>query len=96
MIFHFFVICKLSLTSFATINRGFSGGYVREYIEHSNPTFAIGEYWDSLAYEGGNLCYNQGKTFSEHYLRPTADTVLVWMYIEYIAYKASFSHICLY
>ncbi|XP_008807825.2 uncharacterized protein LOC103720069 isoform X1 [Phoenix dactylifera] len=39
--------------------RGFSGGYVKEYIESSNPAFAIGEYWDSLAYEGGNLCYNQ-------------------------------------
>ncbi|KAK9090846.1 hypothetical protein Sjap_024023 [Stephania japonica] len=39
--------------------RGFSGGFVKEYIEASNPAFAIGEYWDSLAYEGGNLCYNQ-------------------------------------
>lgn len=39
--------------------RGFSGVYVKEYIEASNPVFAIGEYWDSLAYEGGNLCYNQ-------------------------------------
>ncbi|XP_057822676.1 uncharacterized protein LOC131035073 isoform X1 [Cryptomeria japonica] len=39
--------------------RGFWGGYVKEYIEASNPAFSIGEYWDSLAYEGGNLCYNQ-------------------------------------
>ncbi|KAK4347809.1 hypothetical protein RND71_034148 [Anisodus tanguticus] len=39
--------------------RGFSGGYIKEYIEASNPAFSIGEYWDSLAYEGGNLCYNQ-------------------------------------
>ncbi|MQL69132.1 hypothetical protein Taro_001387, partial [Colocasia esculenta] len=39
--------------------RGFSGGFVKEYIEASNPAFAIGEYWDSLSYEGGNLCYNQ-------------------------------------
>nr|AIU94748.1 alpha-amylase [Morus alba var. multicaulis] len=39
--------------------RGFSGTYVKEYIEASNPAFAIGEYWDSLAYEHGNLCYNQ-------------------------------------
>ncbi|KAK9105192.1 hypothetical protein Scep_022036 [Stephania cephalantha] len=39
--------------------RGFSGSFVKEYIEASNPAFAIGEYWDSLAYEGGNLCYNQ-------------------------------------
>lgn len=40
--------------------RGFSGTYVKEYIEASNPAFAIGEYWDSLGYEHGNLCYNQG------------------------------------
>ncbi|KAJ0495128.1 putative alpha-amylase [Helianthus annuus] len=39
--------------------RGFSGEYVKDYIEASNPAFAIGEYWDSLAYEGGDLCYNQ-------------------------------------
>lgn len=39
--------------------RGFSGVYVKEYIEASTPVFSIGEYWDSLAYEGGNLCYNQ-------------------------------------
>eukprot|EP00257_Ricinus_communis_P019911 XP_015579026.1 uncharacterized protein LOC8285074 isoform X1 [Ricinus communis] len=39
--------------------RGFSGTYVKEYIETSNPAFAIGEYWDSLAYEHGSLCYNQ-------------------------------------
>lgn len=39
--------------------RGFWGGYVKEYIEATSPAFAIGEYWDSLAYEGGNVCYNQ-------------------------------------
>ncbi|KAH7425704.1 hypothetical protein KP509_11G067000 [Ceratopteris richardii] len=39
--------------------RGFWGGYVKEYIEATAPVFAIGEYWDSLAYEGGNVCYNQ-------------------------------------
>ncbi|XP_050227688.1 uncharacterized protein LOC126677215 isoform X2 [Mercurialis annua] len=39
--------------------RGFSGTYVKEYIEASNPAFSIGEYWDSLAYEHGSLCYNQ-------------------------------------
>ncbi|XP_030482491.2 uncharacterized protein LOC115699295 isoform X2 [Cannabis sativa] len=39
--------------------RGFSGSFVKEYIEASNPAFAIGEYWDSLGYEHGDLCYNQ-------------------------------------
>ncbi|XP_058736443.1 uncharacterized protein LOC131608878 isoform X2 [Vicia villosa] len=39
--------------------KGFSGTYVKEYIEASKPAFSIGEYWDSLAYEQGSLCYNQ-------------------------------------
>eukprot|EP00850_Spirogloea_muscicola_P015054 SM000112S23996 [mRNA] locus=s112:205571:213129:- [translate_table: standard] len=39
--------------------KGFWGGFVKEYIEASKPAFSIGEYWDSLAYEGGNVCYNQ-------------------------------------
>ncbi|CAK9193722.1 unnamed protein product [Sphagnum troendelagicum] len=39
--------------------RGFWGGYIKEYIEATKPAFAIGEYWDSLAYEGGKVCYNQ-------------------------------------
>eukprot|EP00271_Cylindrocystis_brebissonii_P013285 TRINITY_DN329_c0_g2_i1.p1 TRINITY_DN329_c0_g2~~TRINITY_DN329_c0_g2_i1.p1 ORF type:complete len:1058 (-),score=276.27 TRINITY_DN329_c0_g2_i1:758-3931(-) len=39
--------------------RGFWGGHVKEYIEASKPAFSIGEYWDSLAYEGGTVCYNQ-------------------------------------
>ena len=49
------------------LGRGFAGEYVKEYIEASNPAFAIGEYWDSLAYEGGNLCYNQGKPLSSSF-----------------------------
>lgn len=49
------------LKNFYFVCRGFAGEYVKEYIEASNPAFSIGEYWDSLAYEGGNLCYNQGK-----------------------------------
>lgn len=39
--------------------RGFWGGYVKEYIEATKPAFAIGEYWDSLSYEGGQVSYNQ-------------------------------------
>ncbi|XP_052116794.1 uncharacterized protein LOC107486262 [Arachis duranensis] len=39
--------------------RGFSGTYVKEYIEASNPVFSIGEYWDAMKYEHGTLCYNQ-------------------------------------
>jgi len=47
-------------------HRGFSGTYVKEYIEASNPVFAIGEYWDSLSYEHGSLCYNQGYYYWYH------------------------------
>ncbi|KAF7803074.1 myosin-3-like isoform X1 [Senna tora] len=39
--------------------RGFSGKFMKEYIQASKPVFSIGEYWDSLAYEDGNLSYNQ-------------------------------------
>jgi hypothetical protein len=37
---------------------------VKEYIESSKPSFAIGEYWDSLAYENAQVCYNQGAHIS--------------------------------
>jgi hypothetical protein len=39
---------------------------VKEYIESSKPSFAIGEYWDSLAYENGQVCYNQGAHLPAH------------------------------
>ncbi|GBG73693.1 hypothetical protein CBR_g17035 [Chara braunii] len=39
--------------------RGFWGGHVKEYIEGSNPWFAVGEYWDSLSYTYGEMDYNQ-------------------------------------
>ena len=47
-----------------SLRRGFWGGYVKEYIEASNPAFCIGEYWDSLAYEGGTPAYNQSEWWS--------------------------------
>lgn len=30
--------------------RGYDPQYVKEYIEDSRPTFAVGEYWDDCAY----------------------------------------------
>lgn len=39
--------------------RGFWGGYVKDYILASEPYFAVGEYWDSLSYEYGEMEYNQ-------------------------------------
>ncbi|KAK8958530.1 hypothetical protein KSP40_PGU017513 [Platanthera guangdongensis] len=39
--------------------RGFWGGYVKDYMEASEPYFAVGEYWDSLSYEYGEMEYNQ-------------------------------------
>ncbi|KAI7995098.1 hypothetical protein LOK49_LG11G01219 [Camellia lanceoleosa] len=39
--------------------RGFWGGYVKDYIEASEPYFAVGEYWDSLNYTHGDMDHNQ-------------------------------------
>ncbi|KAJ0631896.1 putative glycosidase [Helianthus annuus] len=39
--------------------RGFWGGYVKEYMEASEPYFSVGEYWDSLSYTYGEMDHNQ-------------------------------------
>ncbi|KAJ7943526.1 Alpha-amylase [Quillaja saponaria] len=39
--------------------RGFWGGYVKDYIDASEPYFAVGEYWDSLSYTYGKMDHNQ-------------------------------------
>ncbi|KAJ8760839.1 hypothetical protein K2173_021877 [Erythroxylum novogranatense] len=39
--------------------RGFWGGYVKDYLDASEPYFAVGEYWDSLSYTYGEMDYNQ-------------------------------------
>ncbi|KAL7181660.1 hypothetical protein ACSBR1_040536 [Camellia fascicularis] len=39
--------------------RGFWGGYVKDYIEASEPYFAVGEYWDSLNYTYGEMDHDQ-------------------------------------
>ncbi|GMH01691.1 hypothetical protein Nepgr_003530 [Nepenthes gracilis] len=39
--------------------RGFWGGYVKDYLEASEPYFTVGEYWDSLSYKYGEMDYNQ-------------------------------------
>ncbi|KAI3846543.1 hypothetical protein MKX03_008225 [Papaver bracteatum] len=39
--------------------RGFWGGYVKDYLESSEPYFAVGEYWDSLSYTYGKMDHNQ-------------------------------------
>ncbi|MCL7039096.1 hypothetical protein MKW94_015256 [Papaver nudicaule] len=39
--------------------RGFWGGYVKDYLESSEPYFAVGEYWDSLSYTYGEMDHNQ-------------------------------------
>ncbi|XP_054824755.1 alpha-amylase 3, chloroplastic-like [Prosopis cineraria] len=39
--------------------RGFWGGYVKDYMEASEPCFAVGEYWDSLSYSYGEMDHNQ-------------------------------------
>lgn len=32
--------------------KGYSPGYVKEYIQKSDPTFAVGEYWTDMDYDG--------------------------------------------
>ncbi|CAN0924152.1 Alpha-amylase 3, chloroplastic [Linum grandiflorum] len=39
--------------------RGFWGGYVKDYLDATNPYFAVGEYWDSLSYTYGEMDHNQ-------------------------------------
>lgn len=39
--------------------RGFWGGYVKDYISATEPSFAVGEYWDSLSYTYGEMDHNQ-------------------------------------
>ncbi|KAG8654056.1 alpha-amylase 3, chloroplastic isoform X2 [Manihot esculenta] len=39
--------------------RGFWGGYVKDYIDATEPYFAVGEYWDSLSYTYGEMDHNQ-------------------------------------
>ncbi|XP_022998113.1 alpha-amylase 3, chloroplastic-like [Cucurbita maxima] len=39
--------------------RGFWGGYVKDYLDASEPYFAVGEYWDSLSYTYGVMDHNQ-------------------------------------
>lgn len=39
--------------------RGFWGGYVKDYLDASEPYFAVGEYWDSLSYTYGELDHSQ-------------------------------------
>ncbi|XP_068634357.1 alpha-amylase 3, chloroplastic-like [Aristolochia californica] len=39
--------------------RGFWGGYVKDYMDATEPNFAVGEYWDSLSYTYGNMDPNQ-------------------------------------
>ncbi|KAG5604180.1 hypothetical protein H5410_025672 [Solanum commersonii] len=39
--------------------RGFWGGYVKDYLEVTEPYFAVGEFWDSLVYTYGEMDHNQ-------------------------------------
>ncbi|RDX58077.1 Alpha-amylase 3, chloroplastic, partial [Mucuna pruriens] len=39
--------------------RGFWGGYVKDYIDSSEPYFAVGEFWDSLSYTYSEMDHNQ-------------------------------------
>jgi hypothetical protein len=36
-----------------------AGEFVKEYCERSQPSFVVGEYWDSLKYKHGTVEYDQ-------------------------------------
>lgn len=40
-------------------SKGYGPGFVRGYIERTDPVFAVGEYWTSLNYQGSDLLPNQ-------------------------------------
>ncbi|XP_073525856.1 uncharacterized protein [Phyllobates terribilis] len=39
--------------------RGFWGGYVKDYLDATEPYFSVGEYWDSLSYTYSEMDYDQ-------------------------------------
>ena len=39
--------------------KGFSGRHVADYVAATNPCFVVGEFWDSLAYDGSVPKQNQ-------------------------------------
>lgn len=39
--------------------RGFWGGYVKDYLDATEPYFAVGEFWDSLSYTYGVMDHDQ-------------------------------------
>lgn len=41
--------------------RGYGGQFVREYVLETEPHFVVGEYWDSLDYDGGIPKLNQDR-----------------------------------
>jgi hypothetical protein len=51
--------------------RGFNGEAVREYLEAASSQFTVGEYWDSLNYNGGVPDFNQVRQASNAGQRAT-------------------------
>ena len=41
--------------------KGYDGRFTRLYCEASRPSFAVGEYWTAMAYEGGRLARDQDR-----------------------------------
>ena len=39
--------------------KGYGGEHVGDYMEATDPVFAVGEFWDSLAYSGSVPLYDQ-------------------------------------
>ena len=50
--------CRIATRRFDFV-RGFHGSHVRDYVRATEPSFVVGEYWDSLSYNGGLPDHNQ-------------------------------------
>lgn len=57
----FLGMLSMSIDSLFHFSR-YSAKFVKEYVEASEPEFAVGEFWDSCSYDGVALDYNQGKS----------------------------------
>ena len=54
-------LCSEALPAWHRLDyvRGFHGSHVRDYVRATKPSFVVGEFWDSLSYNGGLPDHNQ-------------------------------------
>lgn len=50
--------------------KGYGGQHVREYIEATSPSLAVGEFWDDCAYTDSKIEFDQVPPCPTSYVRP--------------------------